>query len=341
MRPTPKEFLGVGNPAADYLATLDDVIYADNLGFSEHIPTREAWAALFNLGQKSRDRGSFSGSTPSLLTVLLRENNYTITTGFSGDYFGWQQGEFVDNYFRGEVARLVRDLSCTTAKGGLGFCSKFSERMYSIIFSKDTYRESRNRSVREWPATVIDLIDRAEQGETGPVFSAFYIYKPIGHTGANYVHDDPEMFEEYRRYFVDAAKRAREVVHEIDRLRRRYPESIFIISGDHGPYLSRSAPEEGEKDRRFIVLDRHGVALALLNASSLCEWSRGWLSRQRYLTPSRMLAASLACNGESRQLVERFTDNEEFIRFGESFAGVGGTDVSRKWNPVDSKAPPT
>ena len=210
--------------------------------------------------------------------------------------------------------------------------------MYSMIFWKDTDSESRNRAVREWPATVIDLIHRAEQGETGPVFSAFYIYKPIGHTGANYVHDDPEMFEEYRRYFVDEAKRARDVVHEIDRLRRRYPESIFILSGDHGPYLSRSAPEQ---DRRFIVLDRHGVALALLNASSLCEWSRGWLSRQRYLTPSRMLAASLACNGESRQLVEHFTDNEEFIRFGGSFTGVGGTDVSRNRNPVDSKSPPT
>ena len=46
-------------------------------------------------------------------------------------------------------------------------------------------------------------------------------------------------------------------------------------------------------DRRFEVLGRHAVALALLNASNLCAWSRDWLARQRYLTPGRMLAAKL------------------------------------------------
>ena len=66
-----------------------------------------------------------------------------------------------------------------------------------------------------------------------------------------------------------------------------------------------------------------GVALALLNASNLCPWSRDWLARQRYLTPSRMLVASLACDGDGRRLTEHFTDNEEFIRFGNSYATSG------------------
>ena len=158
----------------------------------------------------------------------------------------------------------------------------------------------------------------AERNE--PPVSAFYIYSPIGHTPLNYRSGDSEMLAEYKQRFVNGAQRARKVIENIDRLRTRYPDSIFIVSGDHGPYLSRTASEE---DRRFIVLDRHGVALALLNASNLCAWSRDWLSRQRYLTPSRMLAASLACNGESRRLTEHFTDNEEFIRFGGSFAAGG------------------
>ena len=85
-----KEFMGVENPAADHLATLEDTIYAGNLGFFEHVPTKAAWGSLFNLGQRSRDRGFFSGSTPSRLTALLRENGYSISTGFSGDYFGWR-----------------------------------------------------------------------------------------------------------------------------------------------------------------------------------------------------------------------------------------------------------
>lgn len=125
------------------------------------------------------------------------------------------------------------------------------------------------------------------------------------------------MFANYTQKFVDQGQRAREVIESIDKLRKRYPWSIFIVSGDHGPNLSRTAPDE---ERRFHVLDRHSVALALLNASNLCTWSRDWLARQRYLTPSRMLAASLACNGESRRLTEHFTDDEDFIRYGASFS---------------------
>ena len=176
---------------------------------------------------------------------------------------------------------------------------------------------------REWTDTVIDLIDRAERDATGPLFSAFHHYSPIGHTSMDYRSGDAEMFEEYKRIFVKRVQRARQVLENIDRLRRRYPGSIFIVSGDHGPFLSRTAPEE---ERRFIVLDRHAVALALLNASNLCGWSRDWLDQQRYLTPSRMLVASLACNGESRRLTEHFTDNEEFIRYGESFTTAAPVD---------------
>ena len=115
----------------------------------------------------------------------------------------------------------------------------------------------KGKTMTAWPDKVIDLIDRAERNATGPIFSGFYIYFPFGHTVLNYRTGDAEMFETYKRHFVKEGQRARKLIEKIDRLRKRYPESIFIVSGDHGPYLSRTAPEE---DRRFIVLDRHGVA---------------------------------------------------------------------------------
>ena len=319
--PFSKEFMGVENQAADHLATLDDTIYAGSLGFSENVPTRAAWGTLFNLGfdlgQRRTYYGSFSGSTPSRLTALLRENGYSIATGFSSDFFGWRKGKHVDRYFRGTVQQLKRDLVCSKKSPRFGFCSPFSQSIFSKLFLEES--DGQTEGKKEWPDMVVDLIDRAERNAKGPLFSAFHIYLP-GHTPKDYRSGDAEMFAEYKRYFVEGVQRARKVIENIDRLRKRHPESIFIVSGDHGPYLSRKATEE---DRRFIVLDRHGVALALLNASNLCAWSRDWLARQRYLTPSRMLTASLACNGESRQLTEHFTDNEEFIRFGESF-GAGG-----------------
>ena len=315
--PFSKEFMGVENPAADYLATLDDAIYAGGMGFSENVPTKQAWGTVFNLGHnlgKGRTHyGYFSGSMPSRLTTLLRANGYSVSTGFSSDYFGWKKGRHVDHYHRGNVQRLDRDLSCTTKKGKLGFCSPFSQSLFSRFLGRES--DGRHEGKIEWSDTVIGLIDRAERNATGPLFSAFHIYLP-GHARNDYQTGNAEMLAEYKRYFIKRVQRARKVIEDIDRLRTRYPESVFIVSGDHGPFLSRTAPPE---ERRFIVLDRHGVALALLNASNLCPWSRDWLDRQRYLTPSRMLAASLACNGVSRELTEHFTDNEEFVRFGGSF----------------------
>lgn len=312
-----KEFMDIENPAADFLAALDDTIYADNMGFSENVPTKYAWGTLFNLGRSSRDSGFFSGTTPSRLTALLRDNGYRISTGYSGDYFGWHKGEFVDHYYRGRIRRLKNDLYCTTTKGKLGFCSAYSRRIFDRVFSGKS--DLKSRRARGWPDTVIDLIDRAERESTGPQFSAFHIYLP-GHTPGNYRSGDAKMLAEFTKFFAKRVQRARRVIEKIDRLRKKYPKSIFIISGDHGPWLSRRAHQN---ERRLIVLDRHGVALALLNASNLCAWSRDWLSRQRYLTPSRMLAASLACDGESRRLTRNFTDNEEFIHYGESFATGG------------------
>ena len=305
-------YLGVRNPAADYLSLLNDAIYAGHKGFAEHVPTRKSWAALFELEKGSKNYTAFSGHTPSFLTDLLRNNGYYIQTGFSGSYFGASQGEYVDRYVF-DVADLEQSLVCAEQVPLFGFCSELSRTIYRNWFRR-LFKQTQKR---EWPNVVMNLIDQAEKKMSGPVFSAFHIYSPVGHTSSNYLTDDPAMFAEYRERFIGQTQRAHKLLEGINRLRQRYSDAIFIISGDHGPYLSRTEKE----DKRFIVLDRHAVALALLNASNLCPWSKNWLERQRYLTPSRMLAASLACDGESRKLTEHFDDNEDFLRFGESLAG--------------------
>lgn len=305
-------FLGVENPAADYLSTLDDAIYAGNRGFVEFVPTRPSWAALFELERGSRNRDAFSGNARSLLTDLLKGNGYYIQTGFSGSYLGTSQGEYVDDYVF-DMADLEQSLVCAEHEVFFGFCSELSLSIYNNWFWKLLKRSQK----REWPEVVLNMIEQAEQKISGPVFSAFYIYSPVGHTNGNYLTGNPYMFAKYKEFFIDQTQRARHLIERVNRLRERYPNSVFIISGDHGPWLSRTETE----DRRFIVLDRHAVALALLNASNLCSRSRDWLEQQKYLTPSRMLAAALACDGESKTLMEHFKDNEEFIQFGETLAG--------------------
>ena len=304
-------FLGVTNPAADYLSALDDALYAGARGFVEYVPTRNFFAALFELEQGRGHYTAFSGHSRSFLTDLLRDNGYYIQTGFGDGYLGASQGEYVDRYIF-DAAHLSASLVCAEQASLLGFCSKLSQAMYRDRFRK----RFKKRRKQIWFKEIMGLIDEAERSQPGPVFSVFHIYYP-GHTRNDYQTGDPAMFAEYKNKFITRTARVKTWLEDINLLRQRFPGSIFIVAGDHGPYLSKTEDE----DRRFKVLDRHGVALALLNAANLCPWSKLWLEQRRYLTPGRMLAAALACNGDSRRLTEHFADREEFIRFGESLPG--------------------
>ena len=304
-------FLGVRNPAADYLSMSDDTIYAGHMGFAEHVPTRNFLGALFELEKGRGHYTAFSGHSRSFLTDVLRKNGYYIQTGFSDGYLGASQGEYVDRYIF-DAVHLRASLVCVDQVSLLGFCSELSHTIYRDWFRR--YFKQRRKQI--WVKEIVNLINQAERAQPGPIFSVFHIYYP-GHTRNTYQTDDPKMFAEYKERYITRTERVKKYLEDINQLRQRFPDSIFIISGDHGPFLSRTEDE----DRRFKVLDRHSVALAMLNAANLCPWSKNWLEQQRYLTASRMLAASLACDGESRKLTEHFEDNEEFIRFGESLTG--------------------
>ena len=57
-----ENYLGVRNPAADYLSMLDDTIYAGTKGFVEYVPTRNSWATLFELERERGNYKAFSGA---------------------------------------------------------------------------------------------------------------------------------------------------------------------------------------------------------------------------------------------------------------------------------------
>ena len=303
-----REFMGMGNPAADYLAGLDDAINAGAAGFVEATPTKPSWSMLFELGREggATNHGAFAGHTPSLLATLLRENGYFIQTGYSNAYFGKRKGDYVDHYLTS--GQLVVPLICLPGNQYrlLGLCTDFGLRVAARIWP--------GGPGSSWIEQVIDRLAHAEEHIGRPVFSGYYIFDPIGHTPQSYTYGDEEDLAAYKRHFAEAVRQAHEFLRKIEQLRKRFPGSIFIVAGDHGPRLTRNAEREEVGDR-FRVLDANGVALALLNASNLCPQPRRWLAQQRYLTPARMLAAALACDGESMRLVEGFRDNKDFVRF--------------------------
>jgi len=168
---------------------------------------------------------------------------------------------------------------------------------------------------KPWQEHVFDIIEKSETHSKTPLFSGFYILLP-GHTSHRHTTGNVADLEKYKEKLASEAGRLLSALERLNELRLKFPESIFIVSGDHGAWLSRAMPKN--ENRRFWTLDRHGVALSLLNEHNLCPASRIWLERQKYLTPSRLLAASLACDGDSQNLLEIFVDNHEFIMFGES-----------------------
>ena len=314
------EFLDVENPASDYLSNLNDSEFSGKIGFTENVPTRQAWGTLFGLGiEMHKYSRPFSGTHSSPLTSLLRKNGYKTQTGFSNTYLGYE-GPHVDDYYIGGF-RLVSHPVCSQKL--LGFCTQTSSSIYSK-FDELINPESRQKLPKEvessWADSVIHLIQRMETGVDSPIFSAFHIYNP-GHTPQNYLHDNKEMYHDYRNHFIFATKEVREILTKLNQLRLEFPDSIFIISGDHGPYLFRD-PVDTPNPPRIRVLDHHHVALALLNEHNLCRQPKEWLEKQHYLTASRLLVASLACEGESLKLLENFSDDKEFIKYGKSLSSV-------------------
>ena len=310
-----REFLGVTNLPDEFLSGLSDAISADSLGFQENVPTRSAWNTLFGLGIKISERfRPFSGLDQSPLTLLLRTNGYKIQTGFSSSHLGFKKGLHVDFYHIGRAN--FRDSTICEEKL-LGFCSKLSESVYKIFDEFISRNVGRIYAKGSWSTTVLELIENFEKFTNSPIFSAFYIFKP-GHAPKNYETENAEMFESYKDRFTGNLELVRETLVKINELRLKFPDSIFIVAGDHGPYLTRNL-KEGENER-FRVLDRHNVALSLLNAHNICEIPRKWLEKLNYITPSRMLAASLACSGDSLRLLDIFQDDRmEFIEFGNSY----------------------
>ena len=311
-----REFLELDNPASDFFSENYDILFAGDRGFVEDVPTRRSWNVVFNLGTRKTSRKGtymFSGIDPSPLSELLNYNNYSIQTGYSSMFFGWRKGDHIDYYLVGNNRwEEVRRPFCV--QNLLGYCSDLSGKIYDLLASLYYGQNRLNLDSDSWEHEVVELIRHSEISVNSPIFSAFHIYLP-GHTPIDFVASE-ESVQEFRHEFELRLFQVLDVLHEFKKLAQEYPESIFIISGDHGPWVSRNISYE--ENRRFFVLDRHHVALAMIGERNLCEYERTWLSQQDYLSPAKMLVAALSCNSEPNLLLDGASKlkNPDFVEFG-------------------------
>jgi hypothetical protein len=292
------------------------------------VPTQPSLNSIMRLDQRTQGLNGnlFAGREPSILGQVFRRNNYKINTGYSTNFFG-RKGPYIDEYItlgKGvyfEHTTLCIDLgNSIRAKSRLLFlCSvyknlnklqnknkenKLYEKLFNILFSD----KSSISLAKEWHERIISYIKRnAKIKQSSLTF--FYTYSPVGHTSLDYDHKNLEMKKSYQKYFTEGAQLLANDLNDIfEAIKNNDPNSLVIIFGDHGAWMSRSANENQESE--FFYQDRHRILMALMKTDNKCSNPERVYSAN-YATPSRLLADIFLCLGVDNNSFSRLIDFDD------------------------------
>jgi hypothetical protein len=278
-----------------YIKTIEDnngVVYKNS--FSMHVPTQRAWSSFLMLDQTrfEVDHRRFNGRKDSILFNIFRSNGYKILTGYPGSYFGVDKGDYIDIYdtFSEESGVLDSVYCLMSDKASKDTIAFFIDKHYDICNS-DLYNPLRNYFVKDFgkpllsPGQEVHLtydlqmgfqdkaIKNIEMTElTNSPWVTAHHFQTIGHVGSSFVTYDKSELKKY----IDNYKRKMLIVSEyIEKiLKAAGSDSIVLIMGDHGSYISTSLKgyDNLTKDEKsFFVQDRHGVLTALFGVSNACD----------------------------------------------------------------------
>ncbi len=285
--------------------------------FSNKVPSKGSLNAVMNLDQlEVKHRNDvFSGEVPSILTTVMKNNGYDITTGYSSYYLG-KKGPFIDNYNVYLAPKLKKSILCVDEGHNIIMqsrlflaCSVLGK--YSGIVDVISASLNKKNSGVEWVSKVLDTI-KGLSLNVNPQLTFHYIYRPIGHASSDYDHTDDTKRKAYIKYFLNGAARLDSVLHRISTLIKvNDPNSIVVIFGDHGAWLSRAAIEKEQPE--FYFSDRHSVELIVLKTGHTCSSKEVFHYSNKFSTPSRVVAAVLRCLSKDPGVVDKlikFNDDE-------------------------------
>ena len=193
------------------------------------------------------------GKYPSPLYAVFRKNGYRTVFGYKSDYFGRRSGPYLDQYIV-ETFSICRHIDEGWAF--LGYC--WLERIVNLKSVFGT----------RYPIQSFQTLI-AGSAKSSPHFVMMYIYSP-GHTPKSYDTYSPSDFRKYQDAFRKGQlKTKRQLAGLINAVKTRDPNSVMIIFGDHGAWISRSwERKRGEADpagkiwsEDMVILERHRVAL--------------------------------------------------------------------------------
>ena len=168
-----------------------------------------------------------------------------------------------------------------------------------------------------WAHKVIDII-KSKGSSNQPWLTFHHTYNPIGHTVMSHRSDSAEDLKNYTDYFVRQSNiLTKEILPTlINSIHKHDPNSLVLILGDHGVWLSTTSDKSTEQE--FIILDRYAIFTALLNTNHSCNSNEINYYTDTYSTPERILAGIIRClsnNPRSIDSIMKFDEVEEYKNY--------------------------
>jgi len=194
------------------------------------------------------------GIHPSPLYSVFKKNGYETTFIYRGNYFGNYKGPYLDRYIISDFFEVCRFIPEKWAF--LGYCW--------LEWKIDLHRLFKITN----PGRSIDALI-ASGKKTSPQFFMAYIYAP-SHAPSSYDTYDPRHFKIFQKNFrINQLLAVRHIETIFEAIKTRDPNSIVIVFGDHGAFISNTwKKKQGEPDpagvvwtEDMMILERHRVAL--------------------------------------------------------------------------------
>lgn len=321
-----KKFLGIDYLGYDNL--LRDSFHVLTPSAAIFVPTKPSLNAMMRLDQESLNdtHNYFNGEKRSVISEILSNNGYEITTGYPSYYFG-KKGPYVDRYLVVEKVPLEKTVLCISGSESFlkkmrnfGACevvgrySEVTEFIYSIFKRNDSTSSSIG-----WIESLNREITKAAN-RSSPQFIAVHTYNPIGHTRQGYRHSNLKQRNDFRSFFKSQDKLLTKILKaQIALIERIDPGSIVIVTGDHGLWVSRGIEKKNDSD--FFIEDRHIIYTAVKTSQHHCSQLDALSEFSNdFFTPGRVLASIFSCLSGEKNLerILRFSDSSEISRVVES-----------------------
>jgi len=266
--------------------------YKSHSGFNLYVPSLHAINAIARFDQDHKISGDLipglglvSGENISPLYSLLAANGYEINFNHYDLFYG-PRGKHLDR-LRTASSLLISNTAA---------CRSFSELQRNIVYLGACSRLFRHftEDVRTWPAIALDDAMQSALSEEKPQFNLFYFYVPMEHTSHSYNHEN----ESHRNKFLSKYEKngflLEELLQKISKeINEKDPNSIVIVFGDHGPYLSRNS--DCNINREFCIHNSYGANISVLQTKNSCSSNYEANLRGKVITPSEVLIQVLDC----------------------------------------------